>query len=368
MEEKNNNNNSNNQKLPRSARAILEAQRKAAERFERLTRPSQHIAEMLKQQQKVAQRIAKLTEPPRYLTKAFEQIRQQEQRYADITNTLKQTLLPDYTSGIKTMIDQLKLTYPRTDVLKQFSQAFDTSNIFKSVIEQQRKTQRRILEALKPSFQIQKSLAAEIARMNDWQHSFKSLTASLQDFRPAVEVLKDGLVIESERFSQAQITQIAGEYIWDRTSTTNVFQQPDGKKFWELVPKPVRWLICLIIATIFAIYFSAIWKELTKDSALSSERVARRLAHFRKQEVRQISKRQITEINPPFVSTECLHVHINPKRKSKIIAVLSYPCEVKILAYKKKKRWIFIEWEDTLGQIQHGWTLGRYIYRKNQPE
>lgn len=367
MQEKYNKNNSNNQKFHSSVGSIVEAQLKAYERFEKLTCSSGHIAEMLKQQRKATEKIRRITEPPLYLIKMLEQIRQQQRMYAGITNTFKKIYIPDYTFAIKSMTNRLKLANTVKEALKQFHQAFDTSNIFNSMIEGQREAQR-LLEVLKPSFQIQKSLSEEIARMNDWQNSFKSLTASLQNFRPTVEVLKDALVIENERFSQEQITQIAEEYIWDSTSNNNLFQQTDDKKFWELVPKPVRCLIFLIIATIFTIYFNVIYQEATKDTALSPERIARRLVHFRKKEVRQISKGQISEIKPPFVNTEYLHLHINPKRNSKIIAELFYPYEVNILEFRKKKRWALVEWVDWAGDKHQGWTLARYIYRNNERE
>ena len=82
--------------------------------------------------------------------------------------------------------------------------------------------------------------------------------------------------------------------------------------------------------------------------------------------IKQISKGHIEEINPPLVNTACLPVYVSPKMNSIVIANLSWPCEVEIISYKNKKRWVLIKWTDSSGETHQGWTLSRYIYRKNQ--
>ena len=352
-------------KIPNSLMAAIEARKRAEESMKAAMQPSQRIAEVMKQQLNSVEHLKKLAYPTSPIAEMMRQFKQQQQIYADMIKPLKNIAIPDYTSGIKDIINGLRLANPISEAMKQCQKAFDTSNIFKNIIEEQHEAHRRIAEALKPSFQIQSTIALELSRINSWQDTFRSIADSLKDFRPAVEVLRDALVIEKEQFSQEDINQIAEEYIWDENSDKNIFKQ-DGKRLsWENIPKPVRWLIAIILGTIFTIYFTAIWKEATKNTDLSPERVAGRLMHFRKQEVRQINKNHQSEITSSFVNTEYLLVHTVPKKRSQTIAVLSYPCEVKILRLKNKKRWILIQWENESNEVNQGWVLGRYIYRKN---
>lgn len=360
MQEKDNKN-----KVPLALKAAIEAQRKAKESMKAAMQPSQRIAEVMKQNHSSIEHLRKLASPTSYIAEMMRQIKQQQQVYADMIRPLKNIAIPDYTSEIRQMMSQLKFSNFAVEALKHYRQAFDAANMFKSIIEGQREAQKRIVEALKPTFQVQSSIALELSRMNSWQDTFRSITDSLKNFRPAVEVLRDALVIEDEEFSQEDINHIAEEYIWDENSDKNIFKQ-DGKCLsWENIPKPVRLLIALVVATIFTIYFTAIWKEATKSTALNPERVARQLVHFRKQEVREINKNHQSDICSPFVNTEYLLVYTVPKKRSQTIAVLSYPCEIKILKFKSKKRWAFIEWTDRANEVHQGWVLGRYIYRKN---
>lgn len=357
--------NSNNQNLHRPFRRIVEAQRKASERFEKLTSPSRYIAEILKQQKEVMEKIRKLTEQPPHLKIIFEQIRQQQQQmYDHITDIFKKIAIPDYTNNIKSMANQLKMSNSVNKALRQYRLAFDKSNILTSMIKARQISQKRMLEASMPSFNIQKSLETEMTRINVWKNTCKSLTDNLKDFRPTVKVLKDAIVIQNERFSHEEITQIAEEYIWDENSNKNAFQLANKKKFWESIPKPILFIILVVLT----LYIQIFWKGFTKNTIFDLDRIEKQGIHIRKTLVRQIRKGQGREINPPFVNTEYLPVYINPRMKSKIISVLSYPCEVKILAYKKKKRFLLIEWADSNGEIHQGWTLGRYIYRKNEIE
>jgi len=357
MEEKNNKN-----EIPLALKAAIEDRRRAQESIKAAMQP---LYEVIKQNHQSFENLRKLAFPTSHIAEMTEQIKQQQKVYDDMIRPLKNIAILDYTSEIRQMTSQLKFYNSAVDALKRYRQEFDAANMFKNIIEEQREAQKRIVEALKPAFQVQSSIALELSRMNSWQDTFRSITDSLKDFRPAVEVLRDALVIEDEAFSQKDINQIAEEYIWDENSDKNIFKQNGKCLVWENIPKPVRWLIALIVATIFTIYFTAIWKEATKDTALNPERVARQLVHFRKQAVRQINKKHQSEITPPFVNTEYLFVHTAPKNKSQTIAVLSYPCEVKILKFKSKKHWAFIKWTDGANEVHQGWVLGRYIYRES---
>ena len=351
----------NNKKVPNTFKAVAEAQ----ESIKSAMRPSHRIAEELKQQLNSTEQLRKLVSSVSPMVEMMRRFEQQ-QVFADMLRPLENFVIPDIATATRQITNQLVSTNSAFEAFKQYRQAFDTTSMFKSIIKEQREVQKRIVESLKPSFQFSRGIALELSQANRWQDTFSSIKDSLKDFQPAVEVLKNALIIEKERFSKEYISQIAEEYIWDENSDKNVFRQ-DGKRLsWENIPKPVRWLIVLILATIFTIYFTAIWKEATKDTALSPERVARRIIHFRKQEVRQINKNNQNNICPPFVNTEYLRVYTAPKKRSRTIVVLTYPCEVKILKFKNKKCWALIEWKTESGEIYQGWALARYIYRKKK--
>lgn len=352
-------------KVPNTLKTAIEVLRKAEERMKASMQLSRQIDDVMRHNLRSIEHFRKLTYPKLHIAEMTRQIEKQHQVHDEMIRHFKNIAIPDSTFAIRHMMSKFKFSNSAVGVLKQHRKAFDAINMFKSIIEEQCNAQRRIVEALKPSFKIQRSIALELSRVNSWQDTFRSITDSLKDFRPDVEVSRDALVIEKEQFSQEDINQIAEEYIWDENSNKNIFKQGDKRLSWESIPKPARWLIVLIIATVFTIYFTAIWKEVTKDSALSPERVARRLVHFRKQEVRQINKNHQNNICPPFINTEYLLVYTSPKRRSQAIAILSYPHEVKILKFKNKKRWALIEWKNESNEIRQGWSLARYIYRKN---
>lgn len=281
--------NNNKVKVKNTLKAAIEARKKAKESMKATIRPSLRITEAMKQKHSSIEHLKKFVSPTSHIAEMMRQIKQQQQVYADMIRPLESITLPDYAYEIRQIMSQFKFSNPAVEVLKQCQQAFNATNMFRSIIEEQHEAQRRIVEALKPSFQVQKSIALEVSRINSWQNTFRSITDSLKDFRPAAEVLKDALVIEKEQFSQEDINRIAEEYIWDENSDKNIFRQ-DGKHLsWESIPKPVRWLIALVVATVFAIYLTAIWKEATKGTVLDPEKVARQFIHSRKQEVRQIT-------------------------------------------------------------------------------
>jgi len=349
---------------PSSLIAGIEAKKRTVESLKAAMRSSQQVAEVMKRKHYSVGHLRTFASPAAQFNEMVKRIGQQHM-YADMVRAHKNAAILEYTSGIKSFLNELKLSSPISETMKQWGKACDTARIFRSVIEEQREFARSIAETLKLSFQVQKNIAFDFSRINDWQSAFRSIADSLKDFRPAVEVLENALRVEEEQFSQEDINQIVAEYIGDKNSDKNIFRQDGRYLHWEKIPKPVRWLIALIIATIFTIYFTAIWKEATKNSVLSPERLARSLIHFRKQEVRQINKKHHGNTCTPFVNTEDLFVYVTPKRRSQAIAVLSYPCEVKMLRFKNKKRWALIEWQSDCGEICQGWSLARYIYKKN---
>jgi len=348
-------------KVPNSVKVLLEARRKAEESMKAAMQPSQRIAEVMKQNHSSIENLRKSACPTSYVAEMMRGIKQQQKQvHADMIRHLENIAIPDYTSEIRQMMSQLKFSNPMVEALKQYRQAFDSTNIFKSTIVEQWKLDKKIIEALKPTFQVQNSIALELFR-NNWQDALRSIKDSLKDFRPSVEVLRDALVIDKEQFSQEQISQISNDYLLDANSEKYVFRKNNKKNFWTSIPKRVVWVLLVIII----LYVQAGWRGLVKSGPLDLERFEKLVTSGRKNIVKHFSEWFTVR---PFVSTEKLKVYLNPKRKSIKIAELEFLQEVKVLKFKKKKRWALIEWEDESGETCQGWALTRYIYRKNIKE
>jgi len=285
---------------------------------------------------------------------------EEQERYQRIIEAASKPLY--YDSVINDITKQLAYTNHAKEAMRQFHHTFHTSDIL-SIIDKQEKYRIQIIEALKPSFAMHKRTMLEIA-VEAQQNTLKSLTASLQDYKPFIDVLNENLIIESERFAREQIAQIAEDYIWDENSNKNIFYQDDKKKYLESIPKPIRWLLKMIVEAIIIFYLTGFLMMATKDTKYRPEAIFRQLVHKRKNVIKQINKGLIMDFSQPFVNNEYLSVHIRPKRRSMVVATLSYPCEVRIVEFKKKKRWVLIEWEGLNGESHQGWCLGRYIYRK----
>lgn len=347
-------------KATNSVNAVIAARN----RFKATMLPSQRIAEIMRPTHSSIGHMLKLACPTLHITEMMRQINKQQHMFDTMTWSIRDFAFSNYGAAIKQAVSPLKFPNPVSTAVQNYQHTFGDFNPFRDIIEEQREAQKVIIDALRPAFEVQDSFALELSRMNSWQDTLRSITDSLDDFKPEVEVQKDTLIIEDEQFSQEYINQIAEEYIWDENSDKNVFREDGKKTSWDSIPKPVRWVINLIVATILASYIMAFWKETTKNTALNPERVAKQLIHFRKVEVRQINKSFQSETAPPFVNTEDLHVYTAPTKKCHAIAILSYPCDIKILKFRNKKRWALIEWTNESGEVQRGWVLGRYVYRR----
>ncbi len=341
----------NNNRDQKTLQAFTTPQRQLVKNVRKMIEPSQQIANIIKRQQVSAKHLRELACPTRHVTEIMGQLRHQQQLSFD--------LMADYAFGLRDIVS--KAIDPVIEGMQQFRQMYNNAlGIFSSVMGEQQKIQKTIIEALQPSFQIQNSIALEMSKINIWHNAITSIADSLQSLDPAVEVMGDSLIIGEEQFSQERINQLAQEYIWDESSNRNISKQCDNSGFWKAIPKSVRWLILFILS----IYLTAIWNKVTENKLFSPDNVAKQVIHLRKQEVRQINKGYLKHISPPFVNTEHLLVHVSSRKQSRVNAVLSYPCEVNILRYKNHKRWVLIEWDDGSGEKHQGWALTRYIYRK----
>lgn len=350
---------SNENKIPSSLKKAVEARRKAKGHIRTDFNP---VKEMKEAMERKFASFDYFNSASYRATQAIERINQiKEQTLASFaynTSLINNFTFPDYTSEIKQMFNQFRASETALDSFNKYYQTLATSNIIDFRTESYLRVQDTIAEALKPSFRFHDNIHLKI------QDQFETLWSKIKDFEPRVEVSSDSLIIEKERFTREDIGQIAKDYIWDEKSDKNIFKQDEKHFLFKKTPKSVQWLICIIITTIITVYLTAFFNELTKNSIWSPERVAKRLVHFRKKEIREISKNK--ERKPTsFVNAEKLSVHIAPRKRSQTIGVLSYPYKVKVLKYKNKKRWVLIEWTSETDEKCKGWVLGRYIFRKN---
>ncbi len=230
---------------------------------------------------------------------------------------------------------------------------FSKIDLMKDLVAEHQESRKRILETIRDSFDFQKMNTEFVSKCN-WHDTLQSLNKALDGFEPTVKPLENAIVIDQEEFNQEQICQIVNDYILDGNSSSNIFVQGSEKGFWESIPKPVRCVIWLIIS--FHIF--AFWNGMTKDTVFSLGNIERMVTDGRDKIFKQFRK---LYTDRPFVDYEKLKVYASPNRKSYVIADLSKWQDIEILKSKKKKRWILIEWEDSLGNKNSGWVLGRFI-------
>ncbi|MCK5001204.1 MAG: hypothetical protein KAS23_16790 [Anaerohalosphaera sp.] len=326
-------------KLASTLIATVEAQRKAAEQFKhQFTRPSQRIVNDLWEQQKSIERIHRMFKPSQFITEMIE-------RDKKATTLLRKLVTPSkYLTDIQKSLKKWDMM--AADLTKTFEHF--------TILDRTAESLRKLFE---PSLNTQKDIA-RFSKLFNSENTLKSLTDRLGDFAPTVTTVKDSLVIDTELFSQEQICQIANDYLLDANSDKNVFRNNNKKIFWTSIPKCVLWVILILIA----LYVQAGWRGLVKGGPLDLDHFEKLVTSGRKHIVKYYTKWFTVQ---PFVNTKQLKVYLNPKRKSRKIADLKFLQEVKVLKFTKKKRWALIEWEDESNETHQGWTLARYIYRKN---
>lgn len=212
-----------------------------------------------------------------------------------------------------------------------------------------------VMKPLQEAMVFRQNIIAEAIR--PLQDQLASLAESLRECKLDININDGTLTIDGETYGVNEIEQIEIEYLYGETG---ILAKPNTQVAWEAVPPAIRFVIKAILAALIGMVLQwCIW---------GSPKEYRQMRHERKVEVqlikREMAAQQQYAIVPPFVNAEWLDVHEAPKKKTTVVATLSYPQEVTILRVKKKKRWVLIEWRDKSGTVRQGWTLGRYIFRQ----
>ncbi len=218
--------------------------------------------------------------------------------------------------------------------------------------------QAMIADAMRP---LQEAASLHQKELRDVVRSLQarwaSVAGSLRDYRPDVQTQGDALVIDGKQYTPDAIQRIEDELVFGQEG---VLAKSPAQVAWEQIPPAARWVIQAILSALIAMILQCMIFGMP-------ERPLAQAQHERKTEVRQLLKDTARRSDPksicPFINSEYLRVHVAPNRRSKVIDVLSYPQEVTITEYRRKKRWIRIEWQDSVTGTKTGWVLGRYVFR-----
>lgn len=220
--------------------------------------------------------------------------------------------------------------------------------------EIQRTHQQMVSEALRPireAAHSRQNLLQDI--LEPLREDLARLAASLQDYSPDITVDGDTLIVNGETYGPDDISRIEQEYVYGRAG---LLVKSPAQLAWERIPPATRWVIQAILSALIGMILQCLFFGVP-------DKTPAQIVHERKIEVRMLTSQAAPQDIRPFVNTEILTVHIAPRRQSAAVAQLAYPQQVTVLAYRKKKRWILIEWSDSFGNTQSGWVLGRYIFR-----
>jgi hypothetical protein len=184
-----------------------------------------------------------------------------------------------------------------------------------------------------------------------------AVAATLEHYRPDVRADGDTLILDGVSYTPEDISRIENDFLYRQDG---VLGDITAQAVWDKTPPAVRWLIQAILAALIAMILQCMILGMPNKPLPQ-------LQHERKAEVRHLLKQSLghppSQSISPFVNTERLLVHIDPSQRTRVVAVLSYPQEVTVIEYRQKKRWAHIEWHDSSGTPQTGWTLGRYLFR-----
>jgi hypothetical protein len=217
----------------------------------------------------------------------------------------------------------------------------------------QQNVAKQLADAIAPSLEFQKhisNLFSQVARSKNlaFTQAIQTLAEQLQDYNPDVQKTDDGIIIDGETFTQSDIV-------------LSIVQQNvlSNSNAWEALPLKVKWILLQILLPLFlGILGNCVWYQIQQSGLL----------HHQKQEIRAIKqevKASATNSVSPFVSQDNLAVYAASKRHSRIITYLPFKTEITILEYRKKKRWLLVEW-NVGGQVNRGWVLGRYVFRPSK--
>lgn len=190
---------------------------------------------------------------------------------------------------------------------------------------------------------------------------FDAIAKYLKGYTPKVESIGEAISIDGAQFTVEHIKQITEEYFLDEDSSKNIAKSTDLKGLVKSIPKPVLYLLGIILA----MYVQAIWQGLTQGTCLDSDCLKKQITHYRKLSVKKLIRNDCL-CDMAIVNTIFLQVYEGPSIKSRQISELAFPCEVKIIKFKKKKKWAYIEWIDDTEEKHQGWIFGRYLLKSSQ--
>ena len=230
--------------------------------------------------------------------------------------------------------------------------------VMRPLQDMQRTQQTMIAEVVRPIREaafLRQNLLRDI--LKPLREDLAQLAASLEGYSPNIEVNGETLSIDGQAYGPEDISRIEQEFLYDQAG---VLVKSPAQVTWERIPAATRWLVQVILSTLIAIILQCLFFGLPN-------RPPAQVVHERKSLLRQVKQQvaasQQPAVMPPFVNTERLDVRIRPRRRSKAIAVLSYPKEVSIIRFRRKKRWALIQWQDGSGNTQQGWVMARYLFR-----
>lgn len=269
--------------------------------------------------------------------------------------------------SIRSMVDQERFAM---DSMRRTMEAERSAALsFHRMVEQQRPAAdplRRLMEQEAKLLTPLRTWHEQYATHAQWRNELADRVAAVAAAVPLddlpVSCGQDGTIVGGTTYTVEDLAQIVEEHVFGKTGILTVPLEQVAEYVRKL-PTAVAWLVKEMIKHYLLVVLVCF---LTLGTGLEPEVVARRLAHSRKTEIRQIM-RELPALRHDatfgMVNTEHLDVHIAPRQRSQRTASLAYPQAVEILQFRQKKRWTLVQWADADGSTHQGWVLGRYILR-----
>lgn len=170
---------------------------------------------------------------------------------------------------------------------------------------------------------------------------------------PSIRCVEEGIIIAGEL------------HPWDSTLKTIEEQ--------KLLENPSAWINCPKGLQMILIYLLIFVVDLPKEICYELV-VPKIISVFQSntespQSILRTVKKEIVSNqsfnSSPFIIQDNIILHANSEKKSRVLARLPFGTEVQILKFRKKKRWVLIEWQEN-GGLHRGWVLGRYVFRPSK--
>ena len=182
-----------------------------------------------------------------------------------------------------------------------------------------------------------------------------------------VPVTLDGVsvTVNGTTYTPEDLEQVAEDHVFGQAGILTIPLEQLAE-YMRRLPRAVAWLLKEMVKHYLMVILVCLF---THDTGLEPEVVARRLAHLRKTEIRQIMREPSAlgrDASSGCVNAESLDAHVAPRRRSQKTATLAYPQVVKMLQFGRKKRWVLVQWQDADGGTRQGWVLARFILAESK--